>query len=363
MKTKLAIITSQKAGWKTIRYRVEAFFKNSPDFEVETYHLEDYFPKLRAWLKKKNKLQTLGFVLAGRAAVNRALKNQPDVIFFTTLHDAMLMPMRKGVRYYIYSDCTPQQLTRLNYENKSEVKLNAIHDLYEYFIKRKAKAGAQFLCFSQWNCEGLTSGYGIDAQSVFYFPPLVDTEKWKPSPEKTYSKPLKVLFVGADFRRKGGDLILEAAAKASRSDYEWHFMTSHPIDDSAENIYHHRQVDVGDEQHLQIFRDADVLVLPTRADALGIVIIEGFACGLPAIATNVGGISGLIDDQQNGFILKENPTSDDLLKALGQYLDNFELLRSHAEHARAKAESTLDEQTMMQWLHDLMVAVDGPVKS
>ena len=53
---------------------------------------------------------------------------------------------------------------------------------------------------------------------------------------------------------------------------------------------------------------ADIYVNPTTADNMPISLFEAFACGLPVISTNVGGIPNFIKDSENGFLID----SDDL---------------------------------------------------
>jgi glycosyltransferase involved in cell wall biosynthesis len=61
------------------------------------------------------------------------------------------------------------------------------------------------------------------------------------------------------------------------------------------------------EDMVKYYNLADVFVFPTfRVEAFGIVIAEAMSCGKPAIATRVGGIPSVIDDSENGFLIKMN---------------------------------------------------------
>ena len=47
---------------------------------------------------------------------------------------------------------------------------------------------------------------------------------------------------------------------------------------------------------------ADLMIMPSQMESFGLAALEAMACGVPAIATRVGGVPELIDDQINGQI-------------------------------------------------------------
>ncbi|WJY28577.1 MULTISPECIES: N-acetyl-alpha-D-glucosaminyl L-malate synthase BshA [Sporosarcina] len=48
---------------------------------------------------------------------------------------------------------------------------------------------------------------------------------------------------------------------------------------------------------------SDVMVLPSEKEAFGLVLLEGFACGVPAVGTTAGGIPEVIEDGVNGYLV------------------------------------------------------------
>lgn len=48
---------------------------------------------------------------------------------------------------------------------------------------------------------------------------------------------------------------------------------------------------------------SDIMLLLSEKEAFGLVILEGFACGVPVIATNIGGIPEVVDDGKNGYLV------------------------------------------------------------
>lgn len=80
---------------------------------------------------------------------------------------------------------------------------------------------------------------------------------------------------------------------------------------------------------------ADVLVAPSRTEALGNTVVEAFRAGLPVVAAETGGLAELVNGGKNGLLF---PVGDakTLAEALEKVL-NDETLRAHlAEAGRAR---------------------------
>jgi glycosyltransferase involved in cell wall biosynthesis len=59
----------------------------------------------------------------------------------------------------------------------------------------------------------------------------------------------------------------------------------------------------------ELMRAADLLVLPSLAENLPVVLIEAQASGLPAVATRVGGVSELVDDEAGVLVQPADPAA------------------------------------------------------
>lgn len=60
---------------------------------------------------------------------------------------------------------------------------------------------------------------------------------------------------------------------------------------------------------------SDVMFLLSEKEAFGLVLLEGFACGVPAIATNIGGIPEVVEDGTNGFLVELGDVEAAAMKA------------------------------------------------
>ncbi|MDJ0769438.1 MAG: glycosyltransferase [Ilumatobacter sp.] len=84
------------------------------------------------------------------------------------------------------------------------------------------------------------------------------------------------------------------------------------------------------------YRAADVVVVPSRSESFGLVALEAAACGVPVVASAVGGLLSLVDDGATGFLLAER---DPFLfaKAIERIIDEPLLADSMSSAASMRA--------------------------
>lgn len=79
----------------------------------------------------------------------------------------------------------------------------------------------------------------------------------------------------------------------------------------------------------------DVFVLPSKNEGISNTILEAMACGLPVIASNVGGNPELIDHEESGLLVESGAVSS-FVDALQLYMDQPEFRTKMGAHAREK---------------------------
>jgi glycosyltransferase involved in cell wall biosynthesis len=92
------------------------------------------------------------------------------------------------------------------------------------------------------------------------------------------------------------------------------------------------------EELPQALNAADALVLPSVAEAFGLVLVEAMACGLPVIAARAHGPAEIVDDGRTGWLVRpddEGELVDALVAAAGDPRERRERgERAHAESRR-----------------------------
>lgn len=87
---------------------------------------------------------------------------------------------------------------------------------------------------------------------------------------------------------------------------------------------------------VDVFRSADVFVLPSHREGLGLVCLEALACGVPVLATRTGGIPEIVQDGENGMLIEPGDTSA-LTAALSRLLNDEGLRDRLGDTARSTA--------------------------
>lgn len=95
--------------------------------------------------------------------------------------------------------------------------------------------------------------------------------------------------------------------------------------------------EINDEDHIaELYRAADILVVPSREENLPNMISEAMACGLPCVAFDVGGIADQIIHRQTGCLVSPFDTAA-LAAEMTWLLENSASRSSCAERARGHA--------------------------
>lgn len=179
--------------------------------------------------------------------------------------------------------------------------------------------------------------------------PGIDLRKWPQREQKPPSERFSLLFVGADLQRKGADTLLDAFETSLADTCSLDIATiSKTLPEEfrarVERLPHcrlHLDHSPGSDQLMALFRQADLLVLPTRSDSSPFVILEAMATGVPVISTPIVGIPDMVIDGETGLLV---PTDDPnaIARAVERLRANPELARGMSEKARAHVEAHFD---------------------
>jgi glycosyltransferase involved in cell wall biosynthesis len=156
-----------------------------------------------------------------------------------------------------------------------------------------------------------------------------------------------ILFIAKEFQRKGGDIVAAAYGKLKLTMPQARLVFAGTAALPAEfrgfgDVEHLGLLDKTNPEQLQrllsAYRNADVLVLPSRHDPFPTVIREAMFFGLPAVASDIWAMSEMIEDGRTGFLVPVGD-ADALAAKLKLLLSDASLRARQGVGARARAEA------------------------
>ncbi|HEX8392251.1 MAG TPA: glycosyltransferase family 4 protein [Longimicrobium sp.] len=175
-------------------------------------------------------------------------------------------------------------------------------------------------------------------------------------------EPVRVLFMGGDWVRKGGPQLLEAwraggFAEHAVLDVVTNFPGVSALD--AGGLRVHRGIAAYTPEWFARWRNADVFVMPTRGEAFGMVYQEAAAAGLPAIGTRINAIPELVQHASTGLLVDPHDPAA-LVQALDRLIGDAALRTRLGTAARARMERLGSMQTYADRLSALLHAAAKP---
>ena len=220
--------------------------------------------------------------------------------------------------------------------------------------KRVFEAAACVVTFSERARRSVIEDYQINDQKVKTIPPGVNLDllTYPDQSRKKSSALCKILFVGADFHRKGGYDLLEVFLQSFSDCAELHLVTPTPLNCSHPNIHIHHDVTAYSLKWLDLYSQADLFVMPTHAEALGLVFMEAMAAGLPVIATNLPQIAEVVSDGETGFLIQPGDRHT-LAAKIRHFIENPTLGRDMGAKGRKVVEQKFDAHANFQMLESV----------
>jgi glycosyltransferase involved in cell wall biosynthesis len=244
-------------------------------------------------------------------------------------------------------DATPLQYDELGEQYAHEVGNRHIEQLKWRANRACLQRAAHVVTWSSWARDGVVQGYGIDPDRITVIPPGVAPALWHPDGRRPSGGPIRILFVGGDLERKGGDLLLRAfaelhadlGASGSAPEVELHLVTTSPVSD-APGVTVHR-MSPNSPELVALYHACDIFCLPTRGDCLPMVLSEAGAAELPLVSTAVAGIPEIVKDGETGIVVARDDVSA-LVKALRTLVEQPDLRRRLGAEARRLVDRRFD---------------------
>lgn len=216
--------------------------------------------------------------------------------------------------------------------NKRTIKNSHLYE--KNVIKRASLA----IFSSEWAADSAIRDYGADAGKVKVIPYGANVECTRTVSDiininsKKSRSICKLLFIGQEWERKGGDTAIKIAVELNKQGIETELTIlgcSPPQSSSLPDFIHvlgfvDKSNKAGESLINNLYSESHFFVLPTIAECTPIVFSEANSFGLPVITTDTGGIGSIIRNDINGKMFGTEIDVPSCSAYLGVIFRNFE---------------------------------------
>ncbi len=380
-------------GHVTFAKAMQRAVAEDPTVEAEWYFVEPAGSGFPATVPPFSLNYTLRTSATARRLVGRG--SDLDALFMhTQTLGLFFLRVLRRLPTVISTDATPRNLDEIGAAYGHEQGGQMAEELKRRLMSAILQGAAAVMPWSDWARRSMIDDYGVAPERCHLVRPGVDVAFWggprrgghaggvSPSdagspaegspvgggepgghPAPQPRKPLRLVFVGGDFRRKGGDDLL-AAVSALRGEgrpVECDIVTKSQVP-VMPGVRAHLDLSPGDPALRDLVAGADVFVLPTRADALGWAIVEAMAAGTAVVSSRSGAIPEVVREGRTGLLVGPGDRAG-LIGALRALADDRGLCRRMGEEGARVAAEEFDLSTNGRRVLDLLKSVARPARS
>lgn len=246
--------------------------------------------------------------------INSEIGNIDYVVSLVSTELALATKHRHNARLVHVTDATPRFLREFYGHDVSESA-----DIAEAEIIEMAD---RVIYSSKFMMERAIKEFGDRYESkISYIPFGVNLDhlptSYRPASQLPGKPSLNLLFIGKEWERKGGPLSLRIVKRLREIGVDARLTVigcNPPIHSAIEHlsIFPFLNKNTTKDRLIleKILKDSHLLLLPTRADCTPMVVAEANAHSIPAIITDVGGVSSLVESGNNGLLIPLNEDAD-----------------------------------------------------
>ncbi len=336
---------------KSLSCFAELQYINNLNYKTSTYQkLQRQYWKMRRKSYDYGRLKAVGVQYANQ--IESKIQNNVDLLF---------SPSTQQIAYYsgsipkvFYGDATFASLLDFYPEfcNLSPETIRQGHEMEKYALDTCSLA----IYSSKWAADSALKDYNAESSKVHIVPFGANIESKRTLNDIKYfaeSKPniCNLLFIGVDWVRKGGSLAVEIATELNILGVPTllHIVgiKNDDISNLPDFVINHgfisKSTKEGKEYLDDLFQKSHFLLVPSIAEAYGLVFCEANSFGVPCLSTNIGGIPTIIKDNLNGFTFSKEDRSE-------KYIDKILPLLENRESYLDLAQSSYNEYvTRLNW--------------
>ena len=244
----------------------------------------------------------------GRVFSRRVAETKPDLLFSPSGSSGIAY-LETDVPIVYFTD-GPWSVIREYYPTYRNL-VQRTERAAEELERRALDRAAVVLVSSDWARDAVIRDYGIEpgkVHNIFMGANLPNPpERADVLPRRLGSR-IRLLMIGVLWDVKGGDIAFETLLRLLEDGLDAELTVvgcAPPAGISHPRLtvipFLDKSVPAERERFERLWEDATVFILPSRAEAAGVVFCEAAAHALPVVATHTGGIPSLVRNGRNGF--------------------------------------------------------------
>lgn len=188
---------------------------------------------------------------------------------------------------------------------------------------------------------------GADSEKIVHLPLGIDTEKFLPKSSKRWED-LRLLSVARLTDHKGLPYLIEALNELIKrgNRVSLTIVGDGPLYSELKGMVSDFGIDdavtftrsVPYLEMPSVYHEADVFVLVSVIEVYGMAVIEAKSSGLPTVVTDIGGLTDLVEDGVDGYLITEKNV-EAIVKTIEKFCDNDKI----EEMGRAARQSALNK--------------------
>ena len=287
-----------------------------------------------------------------RQIANKLNHTQSDIVFSATVNPVAYLECKQPIVFWADGTFANVQNFYPLYSNLSEEVIRDWHRMEKLALEKCKLA----IYSSDWAARSAIYDYGADPSKVKVVPFGSNTESpftCESIKDVIDSRPTdccKLLFLGVDWVRKGGDVAYQVAKQLNQAGLktELTIVGCEPLlEESPPKFvktlgFISKSTEEGKAKIQKLLIESHFLILPTVADCTPIVFCEANSLGVPCLSTTVGGIPTMIHNHINGQLFDKNVNVSEYCNYISSLFGNYSSYTSLALSAFHEYESRLN---------------------
>ena len=257
---------------------------------------------------------------------------------FVPCNGCLLPYLPQKLPIIFYTDATHRLLVGYYWKKKLPAKTIEHGEKCERAGIRRATLN---LRGSHWAAASVVKDYGYDPQKTYVieFGANIDDSDLVPNTSKYVSgETVNILFSGVEWGRKGGDVAVETVRLLNEQGIKAKLVIAgiRELPQQYKDLpylefigFLNKNDPEQYQRYVQLWHEANLFLLPTRAECAGIVFCEASAYGVPIFTYDTGGIGDYVIDGVNGYKLPLSATATDFATAIKRNLNTDSLQTLH----------------------------------